>query len=225
MYVKRFALNKKGRDIAVGDIHAHFSELQRALNKIKFNPLVDRLFGVGDLVDRGPEPKKAFSWLHEDWFHTVRGNHDDHVARYQTTDTWLGKAGKWFDEFNDEEKALFAVPFQNLPIVIEVATKHGTVGLVHAECPFDDWNTLIARLGEDQHHKDRKLAANTCMYSRRKFEFQERNKVNNIRAVVVGHNPVKEVLKLGNTYFIDTEGWKPKTGKFTLFDLNSLKAI
>lgn len=225
MLVKRFEINREGRDIAVGDIHGHFSELRKALNRIKFDPTVDRLFGVGDLVDRGPENKKAYTWLNEPWFHTVMGNHDHHVANFRYPNSWLGKAGKWFDEFSDEEKIAFAEPFEELPVAIEVETKYGLVGLVHAECPFDDWNTLVERLGPDQEHKRRKLVANSCMYSRRKFEFKEKDRVKNIRAVVVGHNPVKDVFKLGNTYFIDTEGWKPKTGKFTLFSLNGLQAI
>jgi len=226
MLVKRFGINKEGRDIAVGDIHGHFSYLQRELNRIKFDPTVDRLFSVGDLVDRGPENKRAFEWLSYPWFHPVMGNHDHHVARWDTVESWLGKAGKWFSEaFNDEEKVMFAAPFQDLPVAIEVETKYGIVGLVHAECPFDDWNTLLERLGPDQHPRERKLVANSCMYSRRKFEFKEKDRVQNIRAVVVGHNPVKEVLKLGNTYFIDTEGWKPRSGKFTLFNLNGLQAM
>ena len=51
----RFAQNIAGRDFAVGDIHGCFTELQRGLDAIGFNPNTDRLFSVGDLVDRGPE--------------------------------------------------------------------------------------------------------------------------------------------------------------------------
>ncbi|WP_183132684.1 metallophosphoesterase, partial [Pseudomonas amygdali] len=53
--IKRFAENTVGRDFAVGDIHGHFTRLQVALDVAGFNPAVDRLFSVGDLVDRGPE--------------------------------------------------------------------------------------------------------------------------------------------------------------------------
>lgn len=53
--VKRFAANTAGRDIAVGDIHGHLTRLVHALAEIKFDESVDRLFSVGDLVDRGPE--------------------------------------------------------------------------------------------------------------------------------------------------------------------------
>ena len=51
----RFAQNTVGRDFAVGDIHGCFTELQRGLDAIGFDPSTDRLFSVGDLVDRGPE--------------------------------------------------------------------------------------------------------------------------------------------------------------------------
>ena len=51
----RLAQNTVGRDIAVGDIHGCFTELQRGLDTIGFDPCTDRLFSVGDLVDRGPE--------------------------------------------------------------------------------------------------------------------------------------------------------------------------
>ena len=51
----RFARNVGGRDFAVGDIHGCFSHLSRSLEAIGFDAAVDRLFSVGDLVDRGPD--------------------------------------------------------------------------------------------------------------------------------------------------------------------------
>jgi len=51
----RFACNAVGRDFAVGDIHGCFSHLRRSLEAIGFDASVDRLFSVGDLIDRGPE--------------------------------------------------------------------------------------------------------------------------------------------------------------------------
>src|SRR5690606_8090567 len=71
--IKPFARNTAGRDIAVGDIHGHFTALQRELDRIDFDPAVDRLFSVGDLVDRGPECEDVIKWLNYPWFHPVRG--------------------------------------------------------------------------------------------------------------------------------------------------------
>ena len=52
--IRRFPLNRRGRDLAVGDIHGYFALLQQALNRVGFDPVCDRLFSVGDLTDRGP---------------------------------------------------------------------------------------------------------------------------------------------------------------------------
>ena len=95
---KRFERNDLGRDFAVGDIHGHFSQLQKKLDEIGFNQDVDRLFSVGDLVDRGPECELSLEWIDRPWFHPVRGNHDDYVCRYDTCDisNWIQNGGIWF---------------------------------------------------------------------------------------------------------------------------------
>ncbi|MBP5144082.1 metallophosphoesterase, partial [Pseudomonas chlororaphis] len=71
--IQRFEINTAGRDFAVGDIHGHFTKLQAALDAVQFDPTVDRLFSVGDLVDRGPESADVDTWLAKPWFHAVRG--------------------------------------------------------------------------------------------------------------------------------------------------------
>src|SRR5690606_31496336 len=81
--IQCFERNTVGRDFAVGDIHGHFARLSAALDAAGFDPAKgDRLFSVGDLVDRGPECEKAIDWLAEPWFHAVRGNHEDIAIRY-----------------------------------------------------------------------------------------------------------------------------------------------
>ena len=50
----RFGQNPDGRDYVVGDIHGMFHHLEVLLNDIGFDEDCDRLFSVGDLVDRGP---------------------------------------------------------------------------------------------------------------------------------------------------------------------------
>ena len=48
-----------GRDLVVGDVHGRFCTLDPALQEIKFDPGRDRLFGVEDLVNRGPHSDDA----------------------------------------------------------------------------------------------------------------------------------------------------------------------
>ena len=50
-----------GRDWIVGDVHGCFQTLRQALAAIDFEPGRDRLFSVGDLIDRGPHSNEALS--------------------------------------------------------------------------------------------------------------------------------------------------------------------
>lgn len=225
--IKRFKANTAGRDIAVGDIHGHFTRLQQALDAIGFDPAVDRLFSAGDLVDRGPECRQVLDWLAKPWFHPVRGNHDDYVCRYDTCDigNWVYNGGSWFAGLAWDEQREFAAQFRELPIAIEVETPDGLVGLVHADCPFPSWFELQFELYGGNDNKRIKLVQNTCMWSRSRIEQSDTSGVLDVRAVICGHTPVRNPVVLGNVYHIDTGGWLPdESGFFTLIDLHSLQA-
>lgn len=225
--IKRFPVNPAGRDFAVGDIHGHFTRLQQALDAIGFDPAVDRLFSVGDLVDRGPESEDSYQWIDKPWFHPVRGNHDDYVCRFDTCDigNWLHNGGYWFMGRPTVEQQCYQVVFQELPIVIEVETPDGVVGLVHADCPFASWGELIQALERPVSIRDLKLLKNACMWSRSRIENDVDNVVEGIRAVVCGHTPVRQPVVLGNVYHIDTGGWfLDGSGYFTLLDLHAMTA-
>lgn len=218
--IKRFARNVHGRDIAVGDVHGHFTRLQQALDAYGFDPSKDRLFLVGDLVDRGPECRNALDWLAKPWVHSVRGNHDDYVVRFDTCDVenWIYNGGSWFAGLSRFEQLEFAAQFRELPFAIEVMTPRGMVGLVHADCPVDNWRDLLGAL-------DSKNVRNACMWSRTRVEQGDEREVEGITAVVVGHTPLKVPALLGNVYHIDTGGWLPSDGGyFTLLDLQTLEA-
>lgn len=97
--IKKFNLNKKGRDFVVGDIHGHYTRFMKLLDAVKFDPTVDRIFSSGDLVDRGPENEDCLRLLHNDWFHASLGNHEFFVLSYfhRLTDKhlWIGNGGAW----------------------------------------------------------------------------------------------------------------------------------
>ncbi|MGY2255084.1 metallophosphoesterase [Pseudomonas reactans] len=225
--VKRFAANTAGRDFAVGDIHGHFTRLQAALDAAGFDPVVDRLFSVGDLVDRGPECEDVIRWLNKPWFHPVRGNHDDYVCRFDTCDigNWMYNGGTWFVGLPLTEQQNYQVMFQDLPIAIEVETAGGLIGILHADCPFPSWDELCAELEAPESSKRLKLVQNTCMWSRSRVEQVDGSVVAGVRALVVGHTPMKSPVVLGNVHHIDTGGWMPDRGYFTLLNLETLETI
>lgn len=74
--VQRFARNAQGRDLVVGDLHGMHDELMRQLERVRFDDQADRVFCVGDLVDRGPQSQACVELLDEPWFHAAIGNHD-----------------------------------------------------------------------------------------------------------------------------------------------------
>lgn len=55
----RFSKNNTGQDYVVGDIHGCYELLMTRLDAMKFDRKHDRLFSVGDLVDRGRDSFKC----------------------------------------------------------------------------------------------------------------------------------------------------------------------
>lgn len=66
---------------AIGDLQGCFFSFQDLLKKIQFNPVHDRLWFVGDLINRGPGSLDVMRWMleHQSSVVTVLGNHDLHT--------------------------------------------------------------------------------------------------------------------------------------------------
>lgn len=225
--VQHFERNTVGRDFAVGDIHGHFTRLQAALDAAGFDPAADRLFSVGDVVDRGPESAQVLEWLERPWFHAVQGNHEDIAARYVRERsigagqyTILG--GAWLMDLPDIDQMNIAAALAALPVVIEVETHGGLVGIVHADCPLPTWAQCVQFLehSEDTHQEMKDL----CLWSRSRIDKSDASGVPDLRALVVGHTPLRHPALLGNVYHIDTGGWL-RDGHFTLLNLDTLQSI
>lgn len=216
----RHGPNLRGRDLAVGDIHGNFTGLQLALDAVGFDPACDRLFCVGDLIDRGPESHAVLDWLARPWFHSVRGNHESYPIRIVRTgqvdiDNYVAHGGGWFMELDRSEQERYARELDKLPFALSVQTQLGEVGLIHAEPPVWDWSRLETALAQ-------RRGRDWATWSRRRYALRNASPVRGVRAVVVGHQPIADVLVLGNIYYIDTGGWLPD-GRYTLLDLASLQ--
>ncbi|WGS52678.1 metallophosphoesterase [Paraburkholderia sp. D15] len=227
--VNRFARNIVGRDFAVGDIHGKFSRLAAALDEIGFDEDVDRLFSVGDLVDRGPESHCALDWIGKTWFHAVRGNHEDMAIRWPDGEmgkgTYVGNGGGWNVANTPDVQRRISDAFKTLPIAIEVATLDGPIGIVHADCPLPDWTDFVsALLDSDMPGPTRASIADAAIWSRKRVQSHDRSGVSKVRAVIVGHTPLACATVLGNVYHIDTAS-RLRDGCFTFINLATLEMI
>lgn len=66
---------------AIGDIHGCYKTFRALLREVAFRPPKDRLWLVGDLVNRGPRSLDVLRWVadHEGSLTAVLGNHDLHL--------------------------------------------------------------------------------------------------------------------------------------------------
>jgi hypothetical protein len=157
--VQAFAPNLEGRDFVIGDLHGCYALFDVLLEAINFDPLKDRVFSVGDLVDRGPESLRCLELLYEPWFHSVLANHEQMMLEafhgHYMGQFWVPNGGEWgMEALNDwrmleSPTAAKRVPGDDsvrlfdlldkvaeLPFIITVGLKSGKkVHIIHAELP------------------------------------------------------------------------------------------
>lgn len=200
MTIKKFNSNDKGKDFVVGDIHGNFSRLHEELHKLEFDKETDRLFSVGDLVDRGPESHLALGWLEQPWFHAVRGNHEDMAIEFMkgkwTTTDYAANGGEWFIQLPTPQQLETVAVFNGLPYIIEVDTPKGLVGIIHAQCEHRKWDDLKKAV-ENKYVED-------ILWGRNIIKNKINQVVEGVNYIYVGHTPVREKVVLGNHHYIDT---------------------
>lgn len=218
----KFDRNTTGRDFVIGDLHGNYKAFERVMAKIGFDDHKDRMFAVGDLIDRGEQSKKCLELTKLPWFHSVLGNHEDMMVKSAYDDMqgemWIMNGGMWHISESDESLAEMRALCRLLPVTITIAD---TVGISHAECPsfikydnpedatpFYDWNL---RTNENQTDK--------LIWGRRQIKRFYGN-VRNIKKTYHGHTPKDKVVTQGNATWIDTGAcWEDQGGFLTCIEM------
>lgn len=197
-----FEPNKEGRDFVVGDLHGMVLDLHEALNKQNFNKDVDRVFSVGDLIDRGASSESALALLAEPWFFSVMGNHEEQmiaVADGEDPTNWFRFGGGWAEAHMKRGSFQGLVTkIRDLPIGITIDMGDGRmVGISHAEPGLDVWT-----LDEDiwSLPKVRKVA----LWGRTLLKEGKAVQTKGVDLTIHGHTPIGTAKRLGNAVFIDT---------------------
>jgi serine/threonine protein phosphatase 1 len=137
--------NTAGRDFVVGDIHGCYDDLFVLLDHIRFDNTKDRLFSVGDMIDRGPDSKKCAELIYEPWFYATRANHEQMMidllsngrftplVDYNEGAAWIPNGGAWSMSEDKGDLAALAQDLDRLPFVIVVGDGENRFHVLHAE--------------------------------------------------------------------------------------------
>lgn len=210
MLSKQLPPNLLGKDYAVGDLHGCYSLLMESLKNLNFDFSRDRLFSVGDLVDRGEENIECLNLIRESWFYAVRGNHEqmmiDALPFYtEHTQETLNYAnhhcmngGYWFTQLNQDEKEKSVEVASSLPIIMETIVDGNRIGFVHANVR-ESWNTLVESIASNN-----ETAIVDTLWSRTRIKTKLDTHIKGIDYIFLGHTPLDEIVTLGNCTYIDT---------------------
>lgn len=212
--VQHFDKNIIGKDYVVGDTHGCYSDLMQALDALNFNRQVDRLFSVGDLIDRGPDSLACAHLIEEDWCKVVQGNHEqmcyESVLRgsIDHTQTWYGNGGTWSLEVEQLELQSLARKMQELPYIITVGDGPDRFNVVHAELIHRDTNGQIVPITDQMiddwafhdYEKDMMLWGRSIITGAN-GNFHDMEKMS---LTFVGHTPQREPVLCYRHMYIDT---------------------
>lgn len=210
MKTLKFERNQTGRDFVVPDLHGCFDRLMAVLKEIAFDKTRDRVFCLGDLVDRGRQNIECVGLLCEPWFHSVRGNHEEMLIDYYEGRVDAGlyslNGGDWFIRRTDPAMQKWIVDtLSELPYAIEIETTHGLVGLIHANIEGNSWHRFVGK-------EDRRSKA-YALWNRDLGE----KWVKDVCMVYTGHNIVGQPIKSGNVIHMDLGCFQ--SGKLACFSL------
>ena len=230
--VRHFKKNTLGRDFVVGDLHGCFAQLRQELESRQFDPSRDRLFAVGDIVDRGHESPAVLDVVRRYDIQSVRGNHEDVIVRWHRhggRDSSIRcNGGDWLLDMADDTHAVDEIVayMAALPYAIEIETDNGLVGIVHANVPVRSWAQLVQAL--EQESRDgpirRKVIWDRSRWTSRRATgltsighaaaqllqrlapgwCDPRGHVEGVAAVIVGHTPTREPKVRANVINVDT---------------------
>ena len=129
---------------AIGDIQGCYDEFRRLLDHIEFDPANDKLWSVGDLVNRGPGSLAVLRWLKAlgDNAVVVLGNHDLHLLALAAGNPRQAKKHTMDDVLTAPDRDELLEWLRHRPLLHH--SDHKRFAMIHAGLP-PQWDLAQAR--------------------------------------------------------------------------------
>lgn len=196
-------------DYVISDIHGMYDKFMQMLGLIDFNKNEDRLYILGDIIDRGPNSIKMMKWVYsyvdfENIFMTL-GNHDNALANDIEYALNFGNLNTFIESLpssilndkniciidflkNENRNTLISyVKFiRSLPLYLQINISNKNYILTHAGINLKNITKTTLKEATNQ---------------REQFYLSKGIKNNN---VIIGHTPIDYLIK---------DGFKPLSNK------------
>lgn len=196
----------------VGDLHGVYTQLKIAMHRLRFDPSKDRLFCVGDLIDRGPNSLEVVRLLDMPYIYSVLGNHEDTLLQLNSwkivdkfdleKHRFVERGGlQWWNHTPRQDKVEILNRIARLPLVIEVETIRSNIGLLHAEVPIGmSWGEFTKRIQAGDAD-----VVQSALWGRERAGKGICHVIPGIYRVFAGHTTQSGgVSRYGNFYIVDT---------------------
>ena len=203
-------------DLIAGDVHGDLDGLQNLLKSANYNPDKQRLFTVGDNIDRGHNSKGVMDFLNSVGATSILGNHDwAHArnAKHMTTEALTGKPNpmKVTPEMKDTMAQLqpdyikYASKMGDYPLYLPFEDSQGKGHIVHGgvdplnEIDKQEPNKMLVR----RHHPmpNQFLEGETDEHP-----FWQKSYNGHLGTILHGHQPMSSHDEHGNPHVVSLDG-------------------
>lgn len=128
---------------AIGDVQGCFDALRTLLDKLRYDPVHDRLWFTGDLVNRGPQSLEVLRFVSSlPKTGAVLGNHDLHLLAVASGQAPRKKNDTFEDILTAPDREILLAWLRNRPLLLH--DEHSGYTLVHAGL-LPQWDSVTAQ--------------------------------------------------------------------------------
>ena len=229
----------------VGDLHGDFKHFKKLLKKIDFNENSDKIYILGDVLDRGSDGIKMLNFINHHAkngsMYLLKGNHEFFAQMYLegklSSKQWQKWGGaptlKEISDLSRDEKAELAAYLRGLPHFLELSLWGRDCVLTHSGLCFDflvendDKIDVCASIKKALDFDEFEFLCSNDLHYLAKSELKKLDKY-----LIVGHTPTFKLDEndlsyiVKNDYYIDLDsgaGYRHKGGKVSALRIDDKK--